>query len=221
MEDYEIARSKLLDSMKTTVRSRFKAHRRLILSDQKLTQTIALSSCVVIIASFITYILKSPPIIADMINLLSACLSLVILIASLLQYSSQNATIAEQHHRSALEINGLLREHETNNNITDLDYEKLCKDYEFVLHKYSVNHEEIDYHNVLIERRHENQWLTDDVVKEYKKDELLENWKRNSWLGVVALIFLVIFGFATIGPSFVEKISTQEGCSRVEHVPRP
>ena len=55
------------------------------------------------------YFLKLSSGITDLYNLVTVALSIVILVASLLQYSNGDVVNSERHHRSALEINELHR----------------------------------------------------------------------------------------------------------------
>lgn len=217
----ENPRDKLLSSMKDTVRARFKAHKRLTKLDQNLTAITALSSSLVIILTVMPYIFKSPGQIADIINFIAVLVSVVILVASLLQYSNQNATTAEQHHRCALEINELIRAHNIKEQPSNDEFAQLEKSYGLLLQKYSINHDEIDYHQVLIERRHEHPWLKEDTIKSYEREAWLENWSVRGWIIVLAILLVVSFALAVIGPKLLHNTQKKVECSTVEHIPRP
>ncbi|CAO4173003.1 hypothetical protein EEDFHM_02203 [Methylorubrum populi] len=212
---------KLISSMQDTVRSRFKAHRRLIELDQRLTKITALSSSLVIVLTVMPYIFKSPDPISDIINFAAVSVSIVILVASLLQYSSANATTAEQHHRCALEINELVRAHSIKQNPTDDDFSTMEKAYGFLLQKYSINHEERDYRQVLLERRYEHPWVTDSIAKSYRWEKFRTDWSVKGWIAVLAMLFVVLFGFTVLGPKMLSIPPKKDNCQAVEHLPQP
>jgi hypothetical protein len=159
-ENVARAVARLMRSFKSTAGSRFNAARRLERHDKRLTRLTAFASAYVIILTILPYFSKLPAPTTDLYNLFTVILSLVIVISSLLQYSSANLLNAEQHHRSALEINELRRQLENKEMAaTPEDIEKLTTNYNSVLQKYSINHEELDYQKYLLERPEENPWL--------------------------------------------------------------
>src|SRR5882762_8550877 len=98
-------REHLLKSLKSTAGARFIAAARLEARDRRLTRVTAFTSTYVILLTIFPYFIKLPTPITDMFNLITVGLSVVILVSSLLQYSSGDILNAEQHHRSGLEIN--------------------------------------------------------------------------------------------------------------------
>jgi hypothetical protein len=57
------------------------------------------------LADHLPLFIKLPTPVSDVFNLITVGLSIVIIVSSLLQYSSAAIVNAEQHHRSGLEIN--------------------------------------------------------------------------------------------------------------------
>lgn len=98
------------DSMRQTARSRFFAAKRLESRDRRITRLTAFCSAYIIALTAIPYFLKLPETVDDHINFLSLLMAVILLVSSLLQYSRLDIASAEQHHRSALEINELHRE---------------------------------------------------------------------------------------------------------------
>jgi hypothetical protein len=154
--------NQLLVSLRTTSGSRFNAARRLAERDKRLTQVTAFSSVLVIALTVLPYVLKSPPEVADLYNLVTIALSLIILVASLLQYSTGDAVNAEQHHRSGLEINETFRvahQKAVDGVIPSNDLTHLNERFNAILQKYSVNHDEIDYLKYQLDHSEEHAWL--------------------------------------------------------------
>lgn len=205
MCELQTTEQKFVRGMKDTARSRFKAHRRLLRMEQKLTRITALSSSLVIALTVMPYIFQGPVQIANLINFVAICVSIIILIASLLQYSNQNSIMAEQHHRSALEINELIRIFELKQNPSEEDFNNLAKNYNFLLQKYSVNHEEEDYHQVVIERRHENLWVSDAKVKKIERAKFWSEMAVDGWVTVIAMLFVLTLAWAIVGPILIRS----------------
>lgn len=157
----EAALAKFAKSLKVTAGCRFNAARRLQNHDVKLTRLIAFASAYIIVLTILPYILKLSARTTDLYNVVTIALSIAILVASLLQYSSASAVNAEQHHRSALEINELSRllSLRIENKITEAEVKDFMGRYNAVLQKYSVNHEEIDFWKYQIEHREMYPWV--------------------------------------------------------------
>lgn len=136
----------LMSNMRSTAGSRFAAAKRLENRDRSLTRLTAFASGYIIILTVLPYILKTEPSLTDKINLATIAIAVVILVSSLLQYSSGDVLRAEQFHRSALELKELRREIKArrgamsaNEFLTD------SAKYSRILEKYAVNHDDIDY----------------------------------------------------------------------------
>jgi len=151
----------LLKSMKQTASSRFIAARRLERHDKALTRLIAYSSVYVVLLTVLPYFMKLAAHVTDLFNLVTVALSLTILVASLMQYSSAEVVNAEQQHRSGLEINEVRRElllKETNATAEELlDF---THRYNAVLQKYCVNHDEVDFLKFQLDRPEDFPWVT-------------------------------------------------------------
>lgn len=144
--------------MKNTARARFKAHKRLTELDVRQTKIVSLSTAFIIVLTVAPYIIKCPTYVTDALNLFTIVFSIVILVYSLLQYSSQNALAAEQFHRSALEINELRRDLEMASDEDLIETKKCIDRYDAVLQKYSINHKDVDFHAAILEKLEEYPW---------------------------------------------------------------
>jgi hypothetical protein len=150
----------LLRSLKATAGARFNAGKRLELLDRRLTMVTATSTAYVIILTVLPYFMPISKQAADAINLFTVGLSIIVLVSTLIQYSSSNTVRAEQHHRSALEINEIRRELKLKEkSISDPDFLALSQRYNAVLHKYSINHDDIDFYRYQLDRPEEFPWL--------------------------------------------------------------
>jgi hypothetical protein len=149
----------LLEAMKSTAGSRFNAANRLESNDRNLTWITAMTSVYIIALTIIPYFWKFPVSITDSLNLATVVLSIVILVSALLHNSKREAVNAEQHHRSALEINELRREAlALGTPLERGDLISFTARYSAVLQKYSVNHTDLDYQKFLIERPEQFPW---------------------------------------------------------------
>ena len=149
----------LLRTLKVTAGCRFNAAKRLETHDRKLTRLIAFASAYVIALTILpTY--ETANQTTDLYNLVTVALSIVILVASLLQYSSADVVNAEQHHRSALEINELRRLLVLKDgSISEEELVDFTNRYNAVLQKYSINHDDIDFLKYQLERPELFPWL--------------------------------------------------------------
>lgn len=154
------ALDRLMKSLKETAGSRFIAAQRLEDHDKRLTRLTAFTSAYIIALTILPYFVKLLPHVTDAYNLITVGFALVILVSSLLQYSSGDVVNAEQHHRSALEINEIRRLLLASQNVTPEVIVDFTNRYNAVLQKYSVNHDELDYKKLQLERSNEYPWLT-------------------------------------------------------------
>lgn len=150
----------LSKSMKVTAGSRFNAAHYLETHDRNLTILTAMTSVYIIAITIIPYFWKLPTKVIDNLNLVTVVLSIVILVSALLQNSRRDAVNAEQHHRSALEINELRRELLVNgSSMPHDDMLKFAAKYSYILHKYSINHSNLDYEKFMADRPDQFPWL--------------------------------------------------------------
>ncbi len=105
----ETKRDRLARTMRSTASSRFIAAARLERRDKLLTRLTAFTSAYVIVLTVLRYFLKKTAATTDLYNFVTVVLSIVILVSSLLGYSSGDVVNAERHHRSGLKINNLRR----------------------------------------------------------------------------------------------------------------
>lgn len=162
---------RLYRAMQVTARARFAASTRLANNDRKLMWLTSLTSAYLIILTVAPYLLHLKENHADVLNLISTGLGVVVLASSLLQYASASGVISEQHHRSALEINEIVREISISEP-SSLDRSRALDRYNAVLQKYSVNHDSIDHDQVVLDRPEEFPWV--------KPHERFAKWVRIS-----------------------------------------
>ena len=82
------AAERLIKAMKETAAARFIAASRLQEHDKRLTRLTAFTSAYIIALTILPYFVKMPTHITDLYNLITVALAVVILVASLLEYSS-------------------------------------------------------------------------------------------------------------------------------------
>lgn len=159
----EEAVSQMLKSLKVTSGARFIAGKRLEAYDKKLTMLTAFSSAYVIILTVIPYMIKIEKTVGDELNFVTVALSIIILISSLIQYSSNNTVKAELYHRSALEMNEIKRNLQTNKNtILQVEFDNHLDGYNQILQKYSINHDDVDFKKFQLDNSDMYKWLGRD-----------------------------------------------------------
>jgi hypothetical protein len=184
---------KLVKDMKATAGSRFNAANYLEKHDRNLTILIAMTSCYLVGMTIIPYFLKLPTKVAAELNLFTVICSIVILVSAILQNSQRNAVNAEQHHRSALEINELRRTLEVRgNSISTNDLEEFTSKYAAVLQKYSINHATLDYQKYLAENPEKFPWVGRITRYRIYLCFAARDYAALIWLCVITVIFIVI-----------------------------
>lgn len=151
----------LLANMKSTAASRYNAAQRLEGRERALTRLTAFTSAYVIGLTVLPYFIDLPTGSADRLNLLTFVLGVVILVVSLIQYSSRDGVNAEQHYRCGLEVGEMRRRLKIRADmISDQDLLIVADDYALVLQKYSINHDPTDFDLYRIERPDEAKKLS-------------------------------------------------------------
>jgi hypothetical protein len=187
----------VIDQSANTARSRFYAASRLQAHDKSIIRTTGFASAYLVALTGLPYFIRVPERIEDYLNLISMGMSVIILTYSLLQYSSQDLVISEQHHRCALEINEIRRAILLKSLPSKLDLEKFTEKYSFILQKYSVNHEEIDFIKVQLDRPHEFPWMKRSTSAYYSIRAFYSAISGNITLIVITLFMLwVLLGLA-------------------------
>jgi hypothetical protein len=156
-----IAAEKLLHGLKSTSASRFNAAKRLAAKDRALTRLTAFTSAYLIILTALPYFMKLPQEITDYLNLLTVVFAIIVLVSSLLQYSSGDVVSAEQHHRAGLELSEIARELAIKIPIIDgTELLAMASRYSATLQKYSINHDDVDFLRYQMENQEKYPWLT-------------------------------------------------------------
>jgi hypothetical protein len=104
---------------------------------------------------------KVPQETADNLNLITVVFTIIILVSSLLQYSSGDVVSAEQHHRAGLEMSEIARELAIAlPSITTQELIHMSQRYSATLQKYSINHDDVDFQRYQMEKPDDYPWLT-------------------------------------------------------------
>jgi hypothetical protein len=187
---------KFLGSLKSTSAARFHASQRLAARDRKLTRVTAFTSAYVIALTILPYFIKLPQEVTDRLNLITVAFSIIILVSSLLQYSSGDVVNAEQHQRCALEIDEIQRALRIKMpNVSEADLQQFCERYNAVLQKYSINHDEVDFMKHQIDRPHEYPWLGFWKKVQFRANIAYSYHVHTFWLVMITLsvIWLIFF----------------------------
>lgn len=180
----------LAKTLKETAGSHFTAAKRLEARDKGLTRVSAFTSAYLILLTVLPYVVEVPRANADLINLFAIALALVILVASLYQYSNGDVVNAEQHHRSGLEMNEIRREIELKRDtLTDSELCTLTDRYSAVLQKYSINHDTIDFEKYQAGRPETYSWM--------RWPKRLAIWCTWNWLHHLPTVMLLIVSAMT------------------------
>lgn len=202
-EVHTIEREQLLKEMKRAKGCRFNASKRLERRDAKRTSIVAWASVSVIIITLLPVFLPVAEWFKSLVSLSTIAMSLAVLAFSLLQAQSNDPVKADQFHRCATEINELRRQIRH----SEIDRDSLItysKDYDSILRRYSINHDEIDYENYIITHLDEfpDYKEENNKIKNLSKNELLlENLQKIIAFGVLGL---VATGFITSSQWFVD-----------------
>lgn len=141
-----------LRSLKATAGSRFNASKRLSHVDTRLTALTAFTSAFIIALTILPKFVELPRTGQNWLEVMTIALSILVLASSVLQYAGNNAVKAELFHRSALEIQELKRELQFKaDNIDEEQFNAISKKYNEVLHRYSLNHDDVDFYRQQIE----------------------------------------------------------------------
>ena len=188
----EKERSSLLSDMKVTKGSRFNAAERLRRRDRRNTIIVSFASAYVIVLTVIPITFHVPEYINSMITVAIILFSIIILIYSLIQYSSGDPVKAEQNHRCALEINALRRRLSFLPHITFDNLSVYAKEYDDILQRYNVNHEPVDFETYKIEHPAEYPLLDDRkaVQKDVNRENSVFHAVITSMSAAIILTFL-------------------------------
>jgi hypothetical protein len=195
MEDHPIMQTEIVDkfirSLHETAGSRFNAAKRLEGRDRRLTAVAAVCSVYIIVLIVLPYFLNLPPEITTYLNIFVIFLAIVILVTSLLQYSSNNVANSEKLHRSGLEIKEIERELELRKDriaLDDLDMFRVR--YSNILEKYGVDHDRRDYTLYQIENREKYPFITDYAAFVTHAGIRLRKHSATIFLIIITLIIL-------------------------------
>jgi hypothetical protein len=138
------------------------------------------------------YFLRLPERVEDYVNLVALVTAVIVLVSSLLQYSRLDVVSSEQHHRCGLEINELLREYDGPGKH---EYRELSVAYDKILQKYSINHDDVDFWSVTLDRPEEYPWLKGRTKVWRRFVVSVDRFGPDCILGVVTFMLLVFVSF--------------------------
>ncbi|KQM34593.1 hypothetical protein ASF03_21325 [Rhizobium sp. Leaf68] len=195
----ENATNELLKSLRATAGSRFNASKRLSHVDKRLTALTAFTSAVIIALTVFPKFIDVSPRAGAWIELMTVAMSILLLASSVLQYASNHAVKSELFHRSALDIQELKRQLQFRAQTIDTpDFLKISADYNDVLQKYSLNHDDVDFYRYQIENPSLYQLGKIDILS--KRAEIKTAYGYPS----IFLFLVIVFGVGTIFLSLPE-----------------
>ena len=163
------ATAHLLREMKRTKGVRFNAAKRLEKRDANFTRIIAAASVGVIVTTLLPAFFELPLLITNSISITTVAFSVAILTLTLLQHSANDPVKAEQFHRCALEINTLRREVRATKIDSQEQLLTYSKKYDEILHRYSINHDDVDLERYKIDHPDEFSEKTSKELESAKK----------------------------------------------------
>ncbi|MDH2327841.1 SLATT domain-containing protein [Cereibacter sp. SYSU M97828] len=142
----------LLRSLKVTAGSRFNAAKRLSHIDKWMTTLTSFASAYLILLAVGPSLLSLPGRYEPWVDMFTVAISVLLLASSVSSYSAGYAVKAEQHHRSALEIQELRRELRFIGESVGTDQLiRISQSYNAILQKYSINHDDADFFRFQLE----------------------------------------------------------------------
>jgi hypothetical protein len=167
--------------------------------DKALTRLTAFTSAYLIILTALPYFIALPKEVTDNLNLITIVFSIIILVSSLLQYSSGDVVSAEQHHRAGLEMGEIARELAIRlQTISDADLLDMAKRYNATLQKYSINHDDVDFLRYQMENPEKYPWLRwprqiSIAVQTFAVRHIYSAFLGAVTLSILALVFLYAY----------------------------
>lgn len=163
----ETIEERFLRHMRITYKARYAKHRRLLKVDtlQKIA-SIFISSYITVASTIILSNAIVPQNKIDSLNVILVALSIIALVLSITLGQTDNKNLAEQFHLCAREIQRLyekiilLKDESSTFNFSDYQSE-----YNNILDKYPINHDEIDREHVIYEKWKENNKTISLLIK--------------------------------------------------------
>lgn len=198
------ATNQLLKEMKRTKGSRFNASKRLEARDISRTRTVAYASVSVIILTLLPVFFSTAEWLERLVALLTVAMSLVILAFSLLQAQAQDPVKADQFHRCATEINELRRRIRARGSVDVGELENYSREYDGILRRYSINHDDADYDRYRFEHPDEFPETNEDIKAEAKKRRsAVDALARGMSVGVVGATGAAAIAVSLGSPEFL------------------
>jgi hypothetical protein len=156
----------LLRDLKVTSGCRFISANRLKRRDRAIALFVAYASVFLIVLTVIQFAYKFPPAILNDLTVATLGMSVLVLAVSLLQYSTEDAVVAEQHHRCGLEVRELRRTlRAQSDTIDEAGVVEMTSKYNHILQKYSINHDDNDFRRYQLEHPDEFPLSPWEVIK--------------------------------------------------------
>ncbi|HYH39432.1 MAG TPA: SLATT domain-containing protein [Azospirillum sp.] len=203
--DLEEKRTNLLREMKITKGARFNAAERLGRRDRRMITITAFASVYVILLTILPMFVPMEGLFVNISNFITIIFSLIILAASLLQYSNNDPVRAEQHHRCGLEINALRRALRAAEPITKEIIFEHGQKYDEILQKYGINHDPADL--LKYKAEHPDEFPTEHVHVEQneRRDEARDNLLSRI---IISMSAVVIGMGASVAVSLIAESNT-------------
>ena len=200
-------KKRLLSDMKRTKGARFNAAERLEQRYHQRNQKTAFASIAVIILTIIPAFIPLSPVLNAFMSLLTVGSSIIILAFTLLQYSFSDARKAEQLDRCALEINTLRRRLNLDPNVTAISLMEYAQQYDSILAKYPVNHNEEDTARYRSEHPEE---FSAPLSEEEKKEAVIARKKRNRIFSYALVIYIIVVLLAALASFLFAILKNRE-----------
>lgn len=211
---------KLAWDLKVTAGCRFNAASRLSKREKGSNILVSVYSAILICVSIATFSLPLDSGLIRYVSFGGIVASILLLVMSMRNFAHQFGVEAEQMHRSALEINELRRLLlSLPVDRAEKRLEEFSRNYNEVLQKWSVNHDERDF----VRYKYRHKWEFDDIA-DTPDDKLPDKMFREVYdvsaggvailtlLGAAFVIFMAYILWDSVAPA--EPLATEQSVSR-------
>ena len=211
----------LAQNMKVTASCRFIAAARLDKRDKSSNVVVSVYSALLICLSLAAFSLLLSSSLIRYVSFFGVAASILLLVMSMRNFAHKFGVEAEQMHRSALEINEIRRNLlalPEGQAIERLSY--FTNQYNSVLQKWSVNHDEDDF----LKYKYNHKWEFEDIKNIPDKNLPDRKFQEKYDATAGALVGVIVIGFAVIifvGYIVWDSISTDQQISRLESYSSP
>jgi hypothetical protein len=205
--EQEDPRKKLLSVMTRTKGVRFNASSRLYDYERRVNRNNAYASVAVIFFTLLPAFFSLPSFWTAVIALMTVGLSIFILVFTLLHSASNSALKADQFRRCALDVNALRRELMAN---TEADISRFVSQYDEILVRYNLNHEDVDYYKYCLEHPEEfSEAATEEMASARANVLASGGWmEKFSFRLTIMTIIVIFFSIASAQAPILQEILT-------------